>query len=82
MPDMMNLAKLKGDDLDQQFLTMIRMHHMSAVKLAQLVPDRSTPQELKTLSQNIISSQTSEIQRFQKWLKSWYNIDASQMGRC
>ena len=80
MSDMMNLANLKGDDFDKQFLTMMRMHHMSAIEMAQLVPERATPQELKTLGQNIISSQTSEIQQFQRWLKSWYNIDASQMG--
>ena len=42
MPDMMDLAHLKGDDFDKQFLTMMRMHHMSAVEMAQLVPDRAT----------------------------------------
>lgn len=80
MSDMMNLANLKGDEFDKQFLTMMRMHHMSAVEMAQLVPDRATHQELKTLAGNIISSQTTEIQQFESWLKSWYNVDASQMG--
>ncbi len=78
--DMMNLGNLKGDDFDKQFLSMMIMHHTSAIEMAQLAPDRATHQELKTLAQNVISSQTSEIQEFTGWLKAWYNIDASQPG--
>ncbi|MBF6614344.1 MAG: DUF305 domain-containing protein [Chloroflexi bacterium] len=76
--DIMNLGNLKGDDFDKQFLSMMIMHHTSAIEMAQLAPDRATHQELKTLAQNVISSQTSEKQEFTGWLKAWYNIDASQ----
>lgn len=69
------LQSLKGDDFDKQFLTMMTMHHMSAIKMAQLVPDRATHSELKTLAQNIISSQSAEIKQFEGWLKSWYNME-------
>lgn len=80
MSDMMDLQSLKGDTFDEKFLTMMRMHHMGAVEMAQLVPSRATHTELKTLAQNIISSQSAEIQQFDGWLKTWYNVDASSMG--
>lgn len=80
MSDMMKLEGLTGDEFDKAFLTMMRMHHMSAVEMAKLVPDRATHAELKTLGQNIISSQTAEISQFEGWLKAWYNIDVMSMG--
>ncbi len=69
------LQSLKGNDFDEQFLTTMRMHHMSAIAMAQLVPERANHSELKTLAQNIISSQSAEIKQFESWLKSWYNMD-------
>jgi uncharacterized protein (DUF305 family) len=73
MSDMMALESLKGDEFDKSFLKMMRMHHMGAVDMAKLVPTRATHDELKTLSQNIITSQSAEIQQFEGWLKTWYN---------
>ena len=74
--DVKKLEGLKGNDFDREYLTMMRVHHMSAVDMAQLVPDRSTRSELKTLAQNIISSQKAEIQQFEGWLQTWYNVTA------
>lgn len=76
MSDAKKLEGLNGDDFDREFLTMMRVHHMSAVDMAQLVPDRSTRSELNTLSQNIIRSQQAEIQQFEGWLQAWYNSAA------
>ncbi|MEP6776664.1 MAG: DUF305 domain-containing protein, partial [Chloroflexota bacterium] len=73
MSDMMALQGLKGDDFDKHFLNMMRMHHQGAVAMAQLVPDRATHRELKTLGQNIITSQSAEIKQFEGWLMTWYN---------
>lgn len=80
MSDTMKLGALKGDDFDKEFITMMRMHHMSAVEMANLVPDRATQAELKTLGQNIVTTQTAEIKQFEGWLKAWYNIDAITGG--
>lgn len=78
--DMTKLQGLKGDDFDKEFLTMMRTHHLSAVEMAQLVPDRTDRPELETLARNIISSQRSEIQQFEGWLKAWYNVDVASGG--
>lgn len=78
--DIANLGNMKGDDFDKQFMSMMIMHHTNAIAMAQTVPGRATHQELVTLSQNVISSQTNEKQEFSGWLMAWYNIDASQLG--
>ena len=77
MGDMSKLPGLSGDAFDKEFLIEMRMHHMSAIEMAQLVPDRATHSELKTLAQNILSSQTGEIQQMETWLRGWYNVDGS-----
>lgn len=74
---MSNLEGLKGDEFDKEFLKMMRMHHMGAIEMAKLVPDRATHQELKDLGDNVITSQSAEITEFEGWLMSWYGIDAS-----
>ena len=80
MGDMAKLESLTGDAFDQEFMTQMRMHHQSALDMARLVPDRATHAELKTLGENIIRTQTAEIQQFETWLKSWYNVDVAGGG--
>lgn len=77
MGDMTKLASLQGDAFDQEFLTEMRMHHMDAVAMAELIPSRATHSELKTLGENIIRTQTAEIQQIESWLKAWYNVDVA-----
>jgi len=36
-------------------------HHQSAIEMARRVPERAAHQELKDLAQNVINSQSSEI---------------------
>ena len=76
--NMTNLQSFTGDAFDKEFLTMMRMHHMGAVEMANLVPARAVHGELMTLARNIISSQTAEIQEFESWAKSWYSLDLTQ----
>ena len=72
---MAKLESLRGDEFDKEFLMMMHMHHMGAIDMAKLVPDRATHQELKDLAHNIISTQTAEMEQFEGWLMSWYKLD-------
>lgn len=72
---MERLARLSGDAFDKEFLIMMHHHHVGAVKMAELVPDRATHEELKTLAANIIEAQEAEMMMFTEWLMSWYNYD-------
>lgn len=73
--DMSMLQGMSGDDFDKAFLMMMHAHHRGAIAMAELVPDRATHQELKTLAQNITTAQEAEIMQFMEWATSWYNLD-------
>ena len=79
MHEDMNMAGMlrnaSGDEFDKVFLQLMHEHHRGAIAMAELVPDRATHQELKTLAQNIITTQEAEIQQFMAWAKTWYGID-------
>lgn len=63
-----------GDDLDQAFLAEMIMHHQGAVDMAQLVKTNGKHDELKQLANNIITSQTTEINQMKTWQTDWgYN---------
>ena len=59
-----NTASFKGktgDALDRQFLSDMLAHHQGALDMATLSATRANHSEIKTLSDNIISTQTNEI---------------------
>ncbi|MEO8287074.1 MAG: DUF305 domain-containing protein [Chloroflexota bacterium] len=81
--DMSMLESMSGDDFDRAFLMMMHAHHRGAIAMAELVPDRATHQEVKTLGQNITTSQEAEIMQFMAWAQTWYKLDlmtATGMG--
>jgi len=69
------LKTLRGDEFDRQFLIDMIPHHQDAVDMAKLIPERAARAELKTLGQNITSSQSREIDQMTGWLNQWYNVN-------
>ena len=61
-PMMRDLTKLSGVELDKVFLEDMIMHHMGAIMMAHSVQGVTEHKEVETLSQNIIVSQSKEIQ--------------------
>ncbi len=59
---------------DQEFIQGMIPHHQEAVDTAQEVLARggSFP-EIKTLAENIVSSQTTEIQEMKRWHEIWFD---------
>jgi uncharacterized protein (DUF305 family) len=58
-----------------KFMTDMIDHHMMAVMMSQHCLEKATVHaELRTMCQNIIETQTSEIKLMQSWLQSWYGI--------
>jgi uncharacterized protein (DUF305 family) len=74
MTMMNDMAKLPPQRLEVVFLSQMIPHHQGAIDMANLVPERAAHQELKDLSKNIIDSQSSEIDRMNGWLSSWYSL--------
>ena len=49
-------------------------HHQMAVMMAEQCVAKAVHEDLRTLCQNIITTQTREIQEMQSWLRDWYGI--------
>lgn len=68
------LAALSGSEVEITFLQEMTKHHEKAVKEGQICMERAYHQELISLCQNIVSSQSAEIQQMQTWLCDWSGI--------
>lgn len=71
-----SLQNKKGDAYDMAFVADMIEHHQAAVDMAKLSAKNAKHQEIKQLSQNIISAQEKEIARMKQWQKQWGYTDA------
>lgn len=78
MADMNTELKGKtGDEFDRAFIEMMIEHHQGAIDMAILAKSNAKHDEIKTLSQDIISAQTNEISKMQQWQMDWGYKSAS-----
>ena len=71
MSGMDNMKQMKSTgDVDNDFAMMMKMHHEGALDMAKIELASGKSPELKKMAKEIIASQTKEIARFDKWLKS------------
>lgn len=73
MGGMDKLKAAKDAEFDKLFMMMMTPHHQAAVSMANLIPGKTQRPELIKLGQDIVTSQTTEIQQMQGWLKAWFN---------
>jgi uncharacterized protein (DUF305 family) len=70
---MMSMSLGKADTgFDGRFLAAMIPHHQGAVTMAKDALKKSQRPQLQKLSQNIIASQQSEIDRMTQWQQKWY----------
>jgi uncharacterized protein (DUF305 family) len=67
--------RMNNSQIDAHFIEQMIPHHQDAITMAQLALEKGQHQEIKTLAQNIISSQSSEIEQMKNWYKTWYGRD-------
>jgi uncharacterized protein (DUF305 family) len=68
---MRDLSKLSGAELDKAFLEDMIPHHMGAIMMAHSVQGYIEHDEMKTLTRNIVDSQSTEIGKMQSMLKGF-----------
>ena len=69
-PDQMaTLRKATGKDLDIQFLTLMRAHHLGGVHMAQEAVELSDDENVDWIAQSMVSAQQGEIQLIDSLLK-------------
>lgn len=66
-----SLTTKTGDKFDQAFLIDMIKHHQAAVAMAKLAASRAKHDEIKTLSNDIIGAQESEINQMKQWQTNW-----------
>lgn len=67
------LAGKTGDALDEAFLDDMIVHHEGAVRMAeQLLAETKRPELIK-LGNDVVATQTKEIEMMKGWRKEWFN---------
>ena len=72
-------SNMNMNNMDQRFIENMIPHHQDAVDMAKMALQKSKKDEIKKLSNEIIASQTSEIEMMKKWYKVWYNTDVPKI---
>lgn len=73
-------AALQGEEYDRMFLSNMIAHHQGAVDMAKLAQTNAKHEELKSMANDIIAAQTSEITNMENWQKSWgYPVSSGEM---
>lgn len=57
-----------------KFMENMIDHHAMAVAMGQVCLQKAVHEELRSLCQNIITSQSAQIAQMQSWLQAWYGI--------
>lgn len=67
MMDSMNMMQMTNDP-NIDFAMMMKMHHQGAINMAQIELSKGGDATIKNMAQNIINSQTQEIQQLNNFL--------------
>lgn len=70
--DTARLSNVSDSEFDKEFLKQMIPHHEMAIMMAQMLQSSTERDEMKTLAQNIIASQSQEIKTMRDWLDAWY----------
>lgn len=66
------LESVSAAEFDGEFLSQMTPHHEMAIMMAGMLAASTNRPEMKTLADNIITSQSREIEMMRSWLASWY----------
>ncbi len=69
--DMTALRALSDSAFDREFMEQMIPHHEMALMMAQMIRSSERP-EMRQLAENVVMSQSAEIDMMRGWLKQWY----------
>ena len=64
---------MDSSSMDYQFINQMIPHHEDAITMSELALEKAEHEEIKTLAQSIITSQSKEIEQMQGWQKDWFS---------
>ncbi|BAY59454.1 peptidase domain-containing protein (plasmid) [Leptolyngbya boryana NIES-2135] len=62
---------------DVRYLQETIDHHTMAIEMAELAVDKAVNDDLRSLAQGIVDTQTEERSQMQTWLRDWYGFNYS-----
>ncbi len=66
--------------VDAMFIINMIPHHEDAIAMAELALTRAEHPELKQLAENVIETQSAEIDLMRGWYRDWYGEDVPDAG--
>ncbi|OGE83498.1 MAG: hypothetical protein A3B10_03645 [Candidatus Doudnabacteria bacterium RIFCSPLOWO2_01_FULL_44_21] len=73
MGDLSDLEDLENaKPFDKKFIEAMIPHHQMAVMMAQMLWQTTQREEMKKISDDIITAQNAEIEQMRTWYKAWY----------
>ena len=70
--DVGTLESVSAAEFDREFIEQMIPHHEMAIMMAQMLQASTERSEMKQLAENIITSQSREIDLMRSWLGAWY----------
>jgi len=64
-----------SDIMDAHFIEQMIPHHEDAITMSKVALEKSTRPEVNELAQNILDSQSKEIDQMNQWYKDWFGRD-------
>ena len=73
MDDMTDMGALEiAEDFDKAFIEQMIPHHQMAIMMVSMLLNRTERSEMKKLAQDILRTQTEEINKMSTWYSQWY----------
>lgn len=70
--DIEALTSVSESDFDREFILQMIPHHEMALMMASMLRSGTEREEMKQLAEDIIASQSQEIETMRGWLTAWY----------
>ena len=75
------LGRSMGGNMDAMFIEQMIPHHEDAIAMAELALTRAEHPEIKQLAEDVIKTQSAEIDKMQEWYQEWFDADVPELGR-
>lgn len=76
MDEMMLIGRGQtGDAYEEAWLRGMVVHHIGAIRMSENLLEQTNRPELIELANNIIESQSKEVEQMKEWLDLWFNKD-------
>ena len=64
-----------AEPFDKEFIEQMIPHHQMGIMMAKIILNNSNRQEIRSLAESIIKTQSFEIEEMRSWYRDWYGVD-------